>query len=764
MKKAWFNLFRSSGWLCLLLLLCLWACGGGGGGSSNPGGFTLTSHSASFTAKPGGSPVPASQVINMHVTGTKVAYVGAGTTNGESLPGWLGVGMTGAGANYAVTITINSTQMPPGTYTTTFQVGTGDANGNILETQNITVTLTIADVVAITSSEITQSFLYGGASETSSHSVAIHAPSRDWTVTSSAAWLQVPSGTLNGNQTITVTVDASNLTPGTYHATLTATAKLDASDTASLPVTVVVNAPTLTLSGTTLVFGGSDGRGALTAQPLIFALGSGSAYHAYTVTAQTSGGGNWLKVNPGNGIVNGADALVQVSVDPTGLRGGTYEGDLQVTVQVKSQTLQATRHVVLNLDANRLVPATLGVALSKLPSRSVLTRSIPILSNLGRTNVPWTATSDSAWLTVTPSGVTGGALTLTADPAGLAAETTHFATVTLGSGDASVENQPTIRVGLHITAHDASTVTLDYPATHQAASPVEPLLALNDGVASEVRLYNAFDGTLVRTLNNVAATPGNMTFSEDGRLLFVHDPTNLGVVAVDPTDGTKRHTFHSSEWVYAVTVFHPAGIPMLVVPGGIAYDLTSNTVVLSQNLNLLGSSLTLKPSPDQTMLVTHWGAAMKVEWTVLNGGLLSASWVANALDVSGREGEACFSANGDRIYTASGGTYDFPATAVATNTLIQRLPGAPYPNAMMSSWNGLVVGGIDGYYAIQDIFCYDGPSGIGRGNLSSNSSTYAYRSLRHRGLTLSADGLRVFSLFVPSSGPAGVYFQDLPSN
>ncbi|MCE1204232.1 MAG: hypothetical protein LWW79_06445 [Holophagaceae bacterium] len=764
MKKAWFHLQRGSAWLSLLLLVCLWACGGGGGGNSNPGGFTLTSHSASFTAKQGGTPVPASQVISMHVTGTKVAYVGAGTTNGTSLPSWLGVGMTGAGADYAVTITVNSTQMPSGAYTATFQVGTGDANGNILQTQNITVTLTITESLAITSFEIFQSFLYGGISETSSHSVDIHAPNRDWTVSSNAAWLQVPPGTLNGNQTITVTVDASSLTPGTYHATLTATAKLDASDTASLPVTVVVNAPTLTLRGTTLVFGGSDGRGALTAQALAFALGSGSASHAYTVTAQTTSGGNWLKVDPTSGLLNDSDALVQVSVDRTGLRSGTYEGDLQVTVQVKGQTLQATRHVVLNLDANRLVPSTLGVAFTKLPSRSVLTRSIPILSNLGRTNVPWTATSDSAWLAVTPSGVTGGALTLTADPAGLTAETTHFAIVTLGSGDASVENQPTIRVGLHITAHDASTVTLDYPAAHQAASPVEPLLALNDGAASEVRLYNAFDGTLVRTLANVAATPGNMTFSEDGRVLFVHDPTNLGVVAVDPVDGTKLHTFHSSEWVYAVAVFHPAGIPMLIVPGGIAYDLTSNTMVQSQYLNLLGSSLTLKPSPDQTMLVTHWGGAMKVDWTALNGGLLNASWGPSALDVSGREGEACFSANGDRIYTASGGTYDFPATAVATNTLIQRLPGAPYPNAMVSSWNGLVVGGIDGYYALQDIFCYDSPSGIGRGNLSSNSSANAYRSLRHRGLALSADGLRVFSLFVPSSGPAGVYLQDLPSN
>ncbi len=94
-----------------------------------------------------------------------------------------------------------------------------------------------------------------------------------------------------------------------------------------------------------------------------------------------------------------------------------------------------------------------------------------IYDTLGRTDVAWTATSDSPWLSVTGSGMTGHDITLTADPTGLTPDATQFATVTVKSSDRTVENQQQIRVGLNIrsTASSALSVT----ATAVAASSTE---------------------------------------------------------------------------------------------------------------------------------------------------------------------------------------------------------------------------------------------------------------------------------------------------
>jgi hypothetical protein len=113
-------------------------------------------------------------------------------------------------------------------------------------------------------------------------------------------------------------------------------------------------------------------------------------------------------------------------------------------------------------------------------------------------------------------------------------------------------------------------------------------------------------------------------------------------------------------------------------------------------------------------------------------------------------GQSCFSTTGDRIYTASGAPYDFPATSVATSQVIQTLPGSNYPDAIQCVWNGLAIGGIDGYYQADDIFVYFGLTGVSLGQPSSNGPSSAYRDLLSRGLAVSADGT------MPSSYAASV--------
>jgi len=154
----------------------------------------------------------------------------------------------------------------------------------------------------------------------------------------------------------------------------------------------------------------------------------------------TSDGGNWLSVDHATGMVGSAGTTVNLSVDASAVHGGTYKGQIMISTTVNGMAFSQALPVTFNLEANRLVVSAVGVGLSMIAGNSVLTRSLTVYSAVGRTDTPWTAASDSAWLTVTPAGVTGGPLTLTANPAGLPLDTTQFAKVTITSSDPSVEN------------------------------------------------------------------------------------------------------------------------------------------------------------------------------------------------------------------------------------------------------------------------------------------------------------------------------------
>lgn len=261
--------------------------------------------------------------------------------------------------------------------------------------------------------------------------------------------------------------------------------------------------------------------------------------------------------------------------------------------------------------------------------------------------------------------------------------------------------------------------------------------------ATSVTLYNVYTGALVRTLSSVAAAAGPLTFGEDGRSVFVYDTTNLAVVQVDATTGAIQHTYSATPSGAfgtagnAIAVLHPNGYPMLATPAGLYYDLITGTQFAdaSPGNAFMSSAFSFAVSPDQVNVVQN-----------------------------STNGQSCFSVSGDRLYTASGAPYDFPATSVATSQVIQTLPGSNYPDAIQCVWNGLVVGGIDGYYATTDIFVYYGPTGVSLGQLSSNGpTTSGYRDLLSRGLAVSADGTVLASTWAASGG-GDVYLESLPAS
>lgn len=758
-----------------LLTLFLAACGGGGGGGGSqpqvaPGAFNLSSTSASFDVI-AGSTIPPAQTATMTVTGPNVAAAGAAYPSGQTEPPWLIVTMTGAGTVFTLSVSVNPTVVQPGTYTTTFDVGTADSAGNVLSHQSFTVNLTVEPRISIPNENVpvAATFAFGDNPITQALSIAVTAPNRTWRATSDAAWLHVSQGTSSGNGNVNAVIDATGVAPGSYTGHLVIAETQDSTDSVTLIVNLTVTPAALTVTETSYLFGGTDGLAALAPLPLDFSLSTGHASYPYTVVLATTTGGNWLKVDSASGTVGAAGATVHLSVDKTGLKGGTYTGQITLSSTVAGTAFQQTLPVTLNIEANRLVVTASGVGLSSIAgaAQPVLTRTVQVLSAIGRTDVPWNASSDSAWLTVTASGTTGGNLVLTANTNGIPLDITQFANVTITSTDTTVENSQTIRVGLIVSNTVPVATTVSLTPNMLAASPVEPIVAIGTGGTS-VGIYDVNSGVLLRTLSSVAAATGALMFSEDGRTLFVLDTTNTRVTAVDPSTGAIGTIYDASPQAAfgaagtGLAVMHPNGYAMLFTPNGHAYDLATGTAMPSSS-DLAGvlMSEAYSSTPDQTLLAGVIGYASRMVRSALNGGTLVITRnVFTPNTAGGADGQSCFSANGDRIYTASGYPYNFPATSLATGQLVQTLPGTNYPDSMQCSWNGIVIGGVDNTISANDIFVYYGPTGVSLANLNSGGN------LNPRGLAVSADGSRLMSGFLGNSGsPAsnGVSFQSLPA-
>ena len=534
----------------------------------------------------------------------------------------------------------------------------------------------------------------------------------------------------------------------------------------------VIAPPDLTVTPTTMAFGGPDGLAALAPVPLQITLATGQQTSPFTIALSTDSGGQWLTVDRSSGSVGAAGAAANISVDASQVRGGSYAGHVNVTVTVYGTPISKQVSVQLNHEANRLVVTAMGVGLSKVGAGSVLTRTVQVLSNLGRTDVAWTASSDSPWLTVTSSGTTGGNLVLTASPAGLPQEQTQFANATIKSADPTVENQQSIRVGLYLSNTVPVATPVAVAATYLAASPVEPIVAINSG-GTGVSIYSVYSGALLRTLAAVAAAAGPLVFSEDGQSLFVFDTTNNVVNEVDVQSGAAVANYTAvalpnpvTSGGPAIAVMHPAGYTMLITAAGRAYDLASGTQFQDNTFMWRSEPFSFSTSPDQSLVASNTGIAHRIIRSALHGGtLVTQSDVVTpppGTVQNPSNGQSCFGITGDRIYTASGAPYSFPATSVTTSQVIQTLTATNYPDSIQCMWNGLVVGGIDGYYYPNDMFVYVGATGFLVAELSSSGPS-SNRDLASRGLAVSADGTMLVSAWASAPGVSGLYFQPLPA-
>lgn len=233
---------------------------------------------------------------------------------------------------------------------------------------------------------------------------------------------------------------------------------------------------------------------------------------------------SWVVLGDTSGT---APSSLSIGVHPAGLATGNHAA--VVTLRDPSSGQSATLAVNLTVEPHQLLVGENGVALTSFPTAaSALSRTVTVTDNAD-VATPWWATSNQAWLTVTASGYTDGPLTLTADPAGLAAGEIHYSTVTVGSDDASISNTEKINVGFYVA--DSDPTATERPSSGALLmDPVRPYIYAWSSVG--ISVFNIYTGENLGQLFTATKLYA-VTISSDGGTLYAYEGDKKTIVPVD---------------------------------------------------------------------------------------------------------------------------------------------------------------------------------------------------------------------------------------
>lgn len=409
------------------------------------------------------------------------------------------------------------------------------------------------------------------------------------------------------------------------------------------------------------------------------------------------------------------------------LGAGTHTSTISISACVNSptcatgrlngspQTINVSYTVGEFQRRHQLVASDVGIAFTSLPARALLTRTISVRDTLGHTT-GWSASADQSWLAVTPSGQAPGNLVITANPAGLAADTIHYGTVTLAASESGITSPERIRVALWVGSQSPpSNRTINAQFQRIIADPIRPLIYAHSG-GSDLSVYNIYTGQQV-ALIAMGRPLGEMAISPDGARLFAGDPTNIGTSGIVSLDLASRVVGPTWTPVLSYYISHleyvrhdGAGLLVLgagnilnantgAIVGAFGSDLSRYNDVLAGNHagdRLCALNRGLSPSA----LTCH-----SIEYTDV-GGEIAISQMINYASPGSNGQDLALSIDGARIYAASGAPYDFQPYTSALSAL-PAIPGDAYPNNVEVARDGRFFGGASVLYGPTDVWIYD---------------------------------------------------------
>ena len=208
-----------------------------------------------------------------------------------------------------------------------------------------------------------------------------------WSITDSQEWITVSpiSGTTTTEtEQITVTLNKSALTPGSYNGTITITSN---GGDAILTVATAVLAPALSVTPTSLDFGETE------SQKTFSIANSGGM----TLTWNLTDDQEWITVSPTSGTTSTETDQLTVTVNRGGLTPGPYNG----TITITSNGGDATLTVATSVPAPALSVTPISLSFGETESQKTFA-----VSNSGGATLTWSITNDQEWITVSPTSGT----------------------------------------------------------------------------------------------------------------------------------------------------------------------------------------------------------------------------------------------------------------------------------------------------------------------------------------------------------------------
>ena len=380
---------------------------------------------------------------------------------------------------------------------------------------------------------------------------------------------------------VTVSINPTGLTAGssyTGNVFFTANGAL-----VLIPVTINVSAqaPKFTLTPQSLSFAYQQGAATPPAAQNI-SITSSPSKTAYTVTASTTTGGNWLSVPANAGGTT--PGTLAVSVSPGTLSPGTYSGTVTVTpVLGQPVTLPVTLTIFSGLTAS---PSSLNFnyqlgSSSLPPSQTLAISSTP-------SGVAFTASASSTgnWLsTGTPSGTTPGSIAVSVNVANLPAGIATGQVTISFAGGASVN----VPVTVNVTSGQPAVLSVS-PLTEtfslaQASAPVSGQVTVSNTGGGTLQFTAQASGSQSWLTLNTSA--GSATPASPASLAFTVNPTGLNP-GFYSTNFTVSDSNSKNQAVVSVilTVTNPAqaiqlsqtGLTLTAVAGGTQPQAQSLTV------------------------------------------------------------------------------------------------------------------------------------------------------------------------------------------
>ena len=615
---------------------------GGLAGSAVPVVLTGTNFASGATVNVSNPGITVSNVgfvspTEITATFTVAANAAAGTAN-VTVTTAAG---TSAAASFTVTtgqpslISMTPSNITAGSAVSVTLTGSNFSAGDIVSVNNAGVT--VSDVIVVSSTEITAMFSVASSAAIGSAIVTVNgggglAASYTFNISPAGPAVSfIAPNSASVGSALTVTIGGTGFLPGAKltagaGVTLSNVIVLNASEiTATFsiaanapsgPIDIFVSTsagssnavlftinpppPPITLSTTSLAFTYIPGNAAPAAQS--FAVLSTGGTAAFSVSATTSSGGNWLSATTGTGATPG-NVLVSVQ-NFAALSAGLYQGT--ATVQPQDNSMPAQK-VAVSLNVVGAQPqlslSATNLNFSVNAGSPAVGGSLQVLNTAGGT-LNYSATAGSAsWLSIgcggqgTATANNPGVICLQVNPAGLS-PSTYFDTLTVSAAG----HQIVAHVTLQVSSSAASILLSSTGMTFTAVAGADSATPASQTVA----VLNQGQGTLNWTAQISGSAPWLAISPASGSsqglgatqpaITITPDPAGLAagnyyaVLNVTAPDGSVSN---SPAAITVLLTVLPAGsqVPPAVSASGLIFSAPANgTAPAAQALNLTNGS------------------------------------------------------------------------------------------------------------------------------------------------------------------------------